>query len=93
MEKLEIENKIDAGFIGRHLPFVLFLALLAIVHIANNHIAEGNVRSINKLEKEIKGFRWEYMTNKSELMFKSKPSEVAREVKKDSVFELRTPPI
>lgn len=75
-----------------NLPFVLFLVLLAVLHIANNHMAETYARSIVRTEKEVKQLRWQYMTTTSSLMLKSKQSEVARLVDAQGIRELRIPP-
>ncbi len=75
-----------------NLPFVLFLVLLAILHIANNHLAENYARRIANTEKEVKQLRWQYMTTASSLMQKSKQSEVARLVGTQGLKELRIPP-
>ena len=75
-----------------HMPFVLFLVILATAHIANNHLAENYARNITKTEKEVKQLRWQYMTTTSGLMQKSKQSEVAKLVNTQGLKELRTPP-
>ena len=60
-----------------HLPYLLFLCLLALIYIANGYMAEDTVRKLNKVGREVKEFRSEYITTKSELMYKSKQSELA----------------
>jgi uncharacterized membrane protein YtjA (UPF0391 family) len=75
-----------------NMPFVLFLVVLAALHIANNHMAENYARNIAKTEKEVKQLRWQYMTTTSSLMQKSKQSEVARLVGTQGLKELRIPP-
>ncbi|HWB62678.1 MAG TPA: FtsL-like putative cell division protein, partial [Chitinophagales bacterium] len=75
-----------------NMPFVLFLAFLAALHIANNHTAENYARRITKTEKEVKQLRWQYMTTASGLMRISKQSEVAKLVDKEGIVELRIPP-
>lgn len=75
-----------------NMPFVLFLVVLAALHIANNHMAENYARSITKTEKEVKQLRWQYMTTTSGLMQKSKQSEVAKLVNTQGLKELRIPP-
>ena len=75
-----------------NMPFVLFLFLLAALHIANNHLAETYARRITKTEKEVKQLRWQYMTTTSALMLKSKQSEVAKVVNTQGIRELRIPP-
>ena len=75
-----------------NMPFVLFLVVLAALHIANNHMAETYARNITKTEKEVKELRWQYMTTTSGLMQKSKQSEVAKLVNTQGLKELRIPP-
>lgn len=75
-----------------NMPFVLFLVMLAALHIANSHAAENYARSIAKTEKEVKQLRWQYMTTASSLMQKSKQSEVAKLVGTQGLKELRIPP-
>ena len=36
----------------KHLPYVLFLAFLGLVYIANGYMAESSVRQINKTQQE-----------------------------------------
>lgn len=62
----------------RALPFVLFLAFLGMVYIANRHLAEKNIRDIDKLTKEVHELNWEYKVNQADLAFKSTQSEVAK---------------
>ena len=62
------------------LPFVLFLAFLGMVYIANMHMAENNIRDIDKLVKEVKELGWDYKSTKAELAFKSTQSVVAKQV-------------
>lgn len=50
-----------------HLPYMLFLAFLGIVYIANGYLAESSVREINRLQNEIKELRSEQISIKSEL--------------------------
>lgn len=51
----------------KHLPFLLFLAFLGLVYIANGYLAESSVRKINHLQNEIKELRSEQISMKSEL--------------------------
>jgi len=62
----------------RALPFVLFLAFLGMVYIGNRHLAEKNIRDIDKLSKEVHELTWEYKVTKADLAFKSTLSEVAK---------------
>ena len=76
------------------LPFIIFLAFLAMIYIGNRHSAEGNIRKIDKLSKEVKELSWDYKTLTADLMFKSKQTEVIKRV--DSLVGLKVsvkPPI
>jgi hypothetical protein len=61
----------------RMLPFIIFVAMLGMVYIANRHFAEKTVREIDKLNKEVKELSWDYKTLKADLMQKSTQTEVA----------------
>lgn len=69
----------------KHLPFVLFLAFIALLYIANGYYAEDTVRQLNKAGTELKELRSEYITTKSELMYISKQSEVANMAEKKNL--------
>jgi hypothetical protein len=62
----------------RALPFVLFIALLGMIYIGNRHLAEKNIRDIDKISKEVKELSWDYKTTKAELAYKSTLTEVAK---------------
>lgn len=64
----------------RALPFVLYLAFLGMVYIANRHLAEKNIRDIAKLTKEVHELNWEYKVTQADLAYKSTLSEVAKRV-------------
>ena len=73
-------GNISAALVLKNLPYVLFVGFLAIVYIANAHYSEKKVREIQHLQAEIKELRWHYMSLKSELMYNSKRSEIAKRV-------------
>lgn len=60
-------NLLTQDVVVRHLPFILFLAGLGLVYIANGYLAESLVRSISKTQIEIKELRSEQISIKSEL--------------------------
>lgn len=64
----------------KHVPFILFLGLIAIFYIANGYYADDKIREVNKISNQIKELRTEYISSKSDLMFVSKQSEVAKAV-------------
>ncbi len=73
-------------------PFLFFLAFLAVVYIYNGHTADKTVRKINVLAKEVKELQWEYKILKSEVMFRSKPSELSKALRPLGLGELNETP-
>jgi hypothetical protein len=79
-------------WIMKNIRFFLFLAALAVIYIYNGHYADKVVRDINRTNKELKELQYEYKTLKSEVMFRSKQSELARAVEPFGLKELTLPP-
>lgn len=79
-ERLKALLRFDEQNWLNNLPLLLFIGLLGVLHVANNHTAENKIRRINALEHEIKELRWLYMTSKAELMYNSEQSEVEKMV-------------
>ena len=77
----------------RQVPFFLFLAVLAVVYIYNGHYADKTIRNINRTAKEVKELQYEYKTVKSEVMFKSKQSELVKAVEPLGLKELVEAPV
>ena len=77
----------------QHLPFIIFLAIAAIFYIGNGYYADGKIREVNKISNQLKELRSEYISTKSELMFASKQSEVAKAVESEGLKEPVIPPI
>ena len=75
-----------------HLPFLLFLTLIGLGYIANGYYAEKSVREISHINTELKELKSEFITTKSELMFMSNQSEVARASAAMGLKESITPP-
>lgn len=84
---------LDKETLVKVLPFIFFLTLLAIVYIANSYYAEKKIREIDALNNELKELRSEYIATKSELMFKSKQSQVAKLVEPLGIKESVYPPV
>jgi len=93
MEKrLNLESYFEEGFPIQYLPKILFVLGLALFYIGNTHYAEKTVRRINHVQAEVEDLRADYTTLKSDLMFASKQSEVARKVKAYGLKESLIPP-
>lgn len=76
----------------RMFPYIFFLAGLAIIHIYNSNQAIKVVRRADELAKEIKEARAEYISVKSELMYRSKQSQVSKRLEGTGLKELKQPP-
>lgn len=74
------------------LPFIIFIAFLGMVYIGNRHFAENNIRTIDKLGKEVKELSWDFKTTKADLMLKSTQTEVAKLVDTLGLKESVEPP-
>lgn len=77
----------------KNIPFFLFLSVLAVIYIYNGHYADKIVRNISKTSAELKELQYEYKTLKSEVMFRSKQSELAKAVESFGLKELTMPPV
>jgi hypothetical protein len=65
-------------FVIRQLPYIIFLAILAIIYIGNRYHAEKLVRRSGELQAELKELRAEAVTVSAELMHLSRQSEVLK---------------
>jgi cell division protein FtsL len=79
--------------IVKQIPFFLFLALLAVIYIYNGHYSDKTIRNINRTAREVKELQHEYKTVKSEVMFRSKQSELAKAVESLGLKELTVSPV
>lgn len=91
-KKLKLESYFEEGFPVKHVPKIIFVMVLSLLYISNTHYAEKTIRKINNLQAEVEDLRADYTTLKSDLMFASKQSEVARKVKEFGLKESLTPP-
>jgi hypothetical protein len=91
-KKLKLESYFEEGFPVQHLPKIIFVMALGLFYIGNTHYAEKTVRKINNTQAEVEDLRADYTTMKSDLMFASKQSEVAKKVKVFGLEESLEPP-
>lgn len=76
----------------RQLPFLLFMTIMALGYITNGYYTEQKIREVNKTQNDIKELKSEYITTKSELVFITKQSEVAKAVEPLQLKESMIPP-
>jgi len=79
----------ERGF--SYFPFLLFLAFIASIYIANNYLAENKIRKSNNLRDDLRELRYEYITGKSELMEASKQSKISQRLKAIGIKENTEP--
>jgi len=91
-KRLKLESYFEEGFPVQYLPKILFVMLLSLIYISNTHYSERATRQIDKAQNEVEDLRADYTTLKSDLMFASKQSEVARRVKSLGLKESLNPP-
>ena len=91
--KLDWKRWLNYPSIVRQVPFFLFLALLAVVYIYNGHYADNTIRNINRTTTEVKELQYEYKTVKSEVMFRSKQSELVKAAEPLGLKELTSSPV
>lgn len=59
-----------------NIPYLAFLALLAVIYIANSHRAVEQQRELNKQQQVLKELRWRYMDSKTRLMNAGMETEI-----------------
>lgn len=91
--KFTLRKFLSYRWILRNFPFFLFLSVLGVIYIYNGHYADKQMREINKVSKELRELQYEYKTLKSDVMFRSKQSELAKAVEPFGLKELTTPPV
>ncbi|MEE4177965.1 MAG: FtsL-like putative cell division protein [Bacteroides sp.] len=92
-----IHNILDGSILTREgmaasLPFFFFLTGLALFLISNTYYAEKKAREVEALRKEIVELRTRHTLTKSELMYLSNQSEIARRLHSRGFVESTVPP-
>ncbi|CAN5459468.1 hypothetical protein BH10BAC4_BH10BAC4_00820 [soil metagenome] len=90
--RLKLETYFEEGFPVQYLPKIMFVMVIGLLYIGNTHYAEKTVRRIDAAQSDVEDLRADYTTLKSDLMFASKQSEVARKVKAIGLKESLNPP-
>ena len=90
--KLNWKKWLNYQSIVRQVPFLFFLAFLAVLYIYNGHMANKTIKKITATAKEVKELQWEYKSLKSEVMFRSKPSELSKVLQPMGLSELSETP-
>ena len=78
-EKMSWRNrleKISYNSIVNNVPYLLFIALLCVLYIANTSRAVSLIREITKKKQEVKELRWQYLDIQSRLMKATSETEL-----------------
>lgn len=92
-QKIDWKKIISHKWVVKNIPFFLFLTGLAVLYIYNGHYNDKLLLKISTTEKQIKELEYEYKTIKSDVIFRSKASELIKAVEPLGLKELTTPPV
>lgn len=93
IRKFSWKRLLQYKWVVENIPFFLFLAFLAVLYIFNGHFSDKLTRKITTTEKNIKELQYEFKTVKSEVIFRSKASELVKAVEPLGLKELTEPPV
>jgi len=88
---------LDGRFISRentvrNFPFIFYVIILIILFISNTFRAHDTQRRINNTKEEVKTLKIKSIYMKSQLMESTRPTKMAKMVKKLGLKEPKTPP-
>jgi hypothetical protein len=92
-QKIDWKFFFTSKWVVKNIPFFFFLAFLAVIYIYNGHYADKIERKISESEKHIKELEYQYKTIKSEVIFRSKASELEKAVAPMGLKEQVSPPM
>jgi hypothetical protein len=76
--------------VTKQIPFLIFLALLAVLLITNRNWSERTIRKVEVLQETLDELRSESITLSAKLMNSSRPSEIVRKVE-NAKIDLQEP--
>lgn len=85
-------SMLKSDFAMRNAPLAFFIFAWILIAIANNYMAQRKAKHIDQVKREIKDLRDEYISTKSQLMYSTKMSEVARKLQSRGIKEPIHPP-
>ena len=93
IKKKKWKQLLQYQWIVKHVTFFLFLALLAILYIANGHFADKTIRNIAKAKAELKQLQYQHKVLKAQVMYRSKESVLVKAVEEMGLKRLTEPPV
>ena len=76
--KASLRQVVNYRWVVKNIPYFLFLSVLAVLYIANGHIADKTIRDINETANDLKELQYEYKTVKGEMMYKTREAEMVQ---------------
>jgi hypothetical protein len=76
----------------KNMPFLVFLAILAMFYISNTYYSEKTFKQIEKIKNELKELRYRSITAKAKMLDVSKQTEIAKKVELIGIKGTTTPP-
>jgi len=76
----------------KNVMFFIFLFFLALVYIGNNFVSQSKVKKIDSISTELKDLHDQHISTKSDLMYFTKRSEVAKRLRSRNIKEAMKPP-
>lgn len=92
LKGVDIKQVFTLEYALKNSAYLMFLFGLLILYIGNTHEMENTTRRIDQVKKEMKEYRWRYMSAKADLMYNCKMTEVANAVKPLGLKTLDSPP-
>lgn len=97
-KKRLIQRVLNGDFLARegminHLPFIVYLAVLFLLHISLMYYFEHTQTALAGKNKELNEIRSSYNTTMSELERRRQQSSVAENIRALGLNELRNPPM
>jgi hypothetical protein len=92
-----LQNIIGGDLFSKHavldnLPFLIFLAILALFYISNTYYTEKTLRQIEKIKTELKELQFQSSLAKAKMLGVSRQTEIAKKVGSLGIKETSTPP-
>jgi len=87
---------LDGSFLNKEnqkwLKTVVVLAIIGLIYIFNNYCAEKKIRKIERINKNIKELKFDFVQMRARLMEASRPSVVEQKLEKYGIKPLVEPP-
>lgn len=89
---IRLDSFVKEGIPARHLPKIAFSFFLCLLYIGISHHSNRTLQKLNKAKILLEDLRVNYTTQKADLMYNNKQSEVARMVAPMGLKESGVPP-